>query len=93
MSVDPEQIPPYEYPVDRIAPPPFTGDRGFEGTQNRNPDGSEIGPLYVSPEGKQWIQENVFDQGLYIDWGTREIYDAETGEVKGTVPTSVPRMI
>lgn len=96
MSVDPTQMPAYQYPADDGGGPsqfPIFEDRGFEAPQNRNPDGAEIGPLYVSPEGKRWIQENVFDQGLTIDWGTREIYDGETGEVKGTVPMSVPRMI
>jgi hypothetical protein len=93
MSVDPQRGPAYSLPSSDTPPPPeFSGDSGFS-QGPRNPDGSEIGPLYVSPEGKQWIQENVYDQGLYIDWGTREIFDADTGEVKGTVPTSVPRMI
>lgn len=91
MSIDPQAGRPYQPPVDYIPPPEFEGDTGFSVPQN--PDGSELGPLYVSPEGKVWIQENVYDRGLFIDWGTREIYDAETGEVKGTVPTSVPRMI
>lgn len=93
MSVDPERMPAYQYPVDDggSPPPPTFQDPGFSGP--RNPDGSDIGPLYLSPEADRWVQENVIDQGWMIDWGNREIFDPNTGEVKGTVPTSVPRMI
>lgn len=58
-----------------------------------NPDGSEIGPLVMTPEGEQWCQENVIDKGYNIDWATREIFDPETGERHGTVPTSLPRVL
>lgn len=94
VSIDPKAGPAYQAParpVDAIEPPEFSGDTGFSGPQN--PDGSDIGPLYLSPEAEQWVNDNVVDQGYMIDWGTREIFDPETGEVKGTVPTSIPRMI
>ena len=92
MSVDPQRGPIYSYPPsDTPLPPEFTGDPGFsQGTPN--PDGSEIGPLHVSPEGERWIQENVIDKGYYIDWGSRMVFDAETGEDIMPVPTSLPRM-
>lgn len=67
-------------------------DPRFIGTVNRNPGGEEAGGLYVSPEAEQWLQINVVDKGLFVDWGTREIYDPETGEVFGTVPTHFPKM-
>ena len=57
-----------------------------------NPDGSEAGPLYLTPEAEQWLNENVWDRGLVVDWGTREIFDPNTGEVKGIVPRTFPRM-
>ena len=91
MSIDPTQIPSYEYPVDGVAPRPEPRDPGFE--LPTNPDGSDIGPLHLSPDAERWVQQNVTDFGYVIDWGTREIIDPETGEVKGTVPTSVPRLV
>lgn len=66
-------------------------DPGFSAPAN--PDGSDDGPLRLSPEGERWINQNVVDHGYVIDWGTREIVDPESGEVKGTVPQSFPRMI
>lgn len=91
--VDPQAGRGYQYPVDGA---PSTGD-GFAGdpgfTAPENPDGAEAGPLRLTPEAETWIDQNVLDQGYLIDWGTREIFDPETGEVKGTVPTSFPRMI
>lgn len=80
-----------EYPPDAVPAPPLPRDSSFEIVPN--PDGSEIGPMYQSPEGKQWLEENVYDQGWIVDWGSRDILDPNTGEIKGTVPTSVPRMI
>lgn len=91
MSIDPQSGPAYQFPVDGAELPPFAGDRGFE--LPTNPDGSDIGPLYLSPEAEQWVESNVTAPGYVIDWGTREIIDPETGEVKGTVPTSIPRMV
>jgi hypothetical protein len=90
MSVDPSAGPAYRPPVDRLPrSPDFAGD---DYDAPVNPDGSEIGPLVMTPEGEQWCQENVIDKGRYINWGTREIFDPETGEIFGTVPKSLPRM-
>lgn len=91
MSVDPTAGPGYQYPTDGIPQRPMPQDSGFE-SGPRNPDGSDIGPLYLSPDAERWIQQNVTDFGYIIDWGTREIVDTDTGEVKGIIPTSVPRM-
>lgn len=82
-----------DYPPDGVPPIGPADDEGFSLPSNGNPDGSDIGPLYATPEGDQWLQQNVTDQGLVIDWGNREIFDPKTGEVKGTVPKFVPRMI
>lgn len=82
-----------EYPPDGIPSSPAPTDPGFNDASRRNPDGADIGPLYATPEGDQWLQENVTDHGFIIDWGNREIFDPHTGEIKGTVPKFVPRMI
>lgn len=90
----PSDPPPPDYPYDGNPPPiQEPHDPGFRQPALRNPDGSDIGPLYATPEGDRWLQENVTDRGYVIDWGTREYFDPETGEVKGIVPTSVPRII
>jgi hypothetical protein len=91
MSIDPGRGPAYQYP-DSVPEPEFAGDRGFEAPP-QNPGGGEVGPIHFSPEARDWIKQNVIDQDYVIDWGTREIIDPETGEVKGTVPTEVPRMV
>jgi hypothetical protein len=97
MSVDPSRGPRYqgppttEYPPDGVPTTRMPTDERFEVLPN--PDGSEIGPLQVSVEGQQWIEENVYRPGFVIDWGTREIIDPDTGEVRGTVPRSVPKMV
>jgi hypothetical protein len=99
MSVDPRHGPAYQgpatqtnYPPDSVPPIQPSRDRGFTQQEIRNPDGADAGPLYVSPEADKWLQEHVTDQGLMIDWGTYEIFDPVTGEVKGTVPRFFPRM-
>jgi hypothetical protein len=98
MSVDPRgggiyrPASPDEYPPDHVPPIQPSTDREFIMPANSNPDGSDAGPLYATPEAERWLQENVADRGLVIDWGTREIFDPETGEVHGTVPRSFPRM-
>jgi len=81
----------YEYPPDGVPTTPTPRDDGFIGVPN--PDGSEAGPLYLSPEANEWVERNVYDSGYIIDWGSREILDPNTGEVKGTVPTRFPRMM
>lgn len=48
----------------------------------------EANGFYLSPAAEVWIRSHVQDLGYVIDWGTREIIDPNTGEVKGTVPTS-----
>jgi hypothetical protein len=97
MSVDPRQGRPYqppdEYPPDHVPPIQPANDPGFIQGELRNPDGADAGPLYATPEADRWLQENVTDQGLMIDWGTREIFDPNTGEVKGIVPRTFPRMM
>lgn len=92
MQLDPQAGPAYQYPANDGGPEPapFTGDPGFN--LQGNPDGSDIGPLYMSPEAERWVQENVIDHGYAIDWVTREILD-RNGEVKGTVPTEIPRIV
>lgn len=92
MSIDQSKIPAYQYPADDAGPTPdLPTDPGFSGP--RNPDGSDIGPLYLSPEAEKWVDQNVLEQGYLIDWGRRVIFDPETGDVIGPVPTSIPRMI
>lgn len=82
---------PEQYPYDDVPVTPVPTDPGIRVVPN--PDGSEVGPLYVSPEADRWIKANVYDRGLVVDWGSMEIFDPETGEVKGTVPKSFPKMI
>lgn len=91
MSVNPNQGPAYQYP-DSVPEPEFAGDDKFYAPTIK-PGEEEAGPLRVSPEANEWIQRNVTDHGYLIDWGNREIFDPETGEVHGTVPTSFPRMV
>lgn len=92
MSVDPRVLdgPAYSIPQEIVPVRPEPQDPGFSGPQN--PDGSNIGPLYLSPEAERWIDQNVIDQGYVIDWGTREIINPETGEVKGAIPPTIDRM-
>lgn len=92
---DPSRPRPEDIPALIDSATRFPGDTGFQRDPNvpQNPDGSEIGPLYLSPAAEAWIEENVTRHGWYIDWGNREIFDADTGEVKGTVPTELPRML
>lgn len=89
-SIAPETARQSPLPYDNVPVTPLPRDPGFEKVPN--PDGSELGPLYQSPEGKQWLDEHVYNQGLIVDWGSRDILDPDTGEIRGTVPTSVPRM-
>ena len=91
MPVDPASGPAYQIPYDNAPSEPLPEDAGFE--RPVNPDGSDAGPLYLSPDADRWIQQNVTDYGYVIDWGTREIIDPNTGDVKGTVPTAFDRMI
>lgn len=92
MSVDARAGRAYQIPSSDVpSGPEFAGDPYYNAPHN--PDGSDIGPLYLSPEAEQWVSQNVTDYGYVIDWGTREVIDPNTGEVKGSVPTSVPRMI
>lgn len=81
-----------DYPPDSVPPIAPARDPGFTQPALRNPDGADAGPLYASPEAEQWLKENVQDQGLVIDWGTREIFDPVTGEIKGVVPKFFPKM-
>ena len=91
MSVDPTTGPSYEYSdIDAVPAPEFAGDEGFE--RPMNPDGSDLGPMYLSPDARRWVKTEVIDRGYVIDWGTREIYDPETDRVIGPVPSDVPRM-
>lgn len=94
MSVSPQQGPAYAYAAasqyDEVPDRPLPRDPGF--IKVPNSDGSEIGPLYLSPDAERWIKENVNDPGYVVDWGTREIIDPEDGSVKGSVPTTVPRL-
>lgn len=95
MSVDPNVGPRYvPPPPDSVSPPgeDFAGDAGFQAPALR-PGEEEAGPLYLSPEAQEWVRRNVTDPDYVIDWGTREVIDPDTGEVKGTVPRSFPRMI
>jgi hypothetical protein len=91
MSVSPSQGPAYQYP-DSVPDPEFAGDDRFYAPTVK-PGEEEAGPLRVSPEASEWIDRNVLDHGYVIDWGTREIIDPETGESKGTIPTSFPRVV
>lgn len=91
MSVDPTSGPAYQLPYDNVPDDPLPIDAGFE--HPVNPDGSEAGPLYLSPDAQRWVDQNVTDHGYVIDWGTREIIDPNTGEVKGTIPATFDRMV
>lgn len=94
MAVDPSSGPAYAPPTqyDNVSPEqPLPQDPGFE-MPAVEPGEEEAGPLKLTPEAETWIKMNVLDRGYVIDWGTREIVDPHTGEVKGTVPTSFPRM-
>jgi hypothetical protein len=93
MAVDPTVGPAYQIPADGVPVEQPLPDPGYADDMVRNPDGSDAGPLYLSPDAERWINQNVIDRGYRIDWGTREIYDPETGEVKGTVPAVFDRMI
>ena len=91
MEVNPQGGPACQIPYDNVAPAPTPQDPGFE--MPSNPDGGEAGPLHLSPDAERWVTQNVTDQGYVIDWGTREIIDPETGEVKGMIPATFDRMI
>jgi hypothetical protein len=59
-------------------------DPGFkQADADPNGDGSDAGPMYASPAARAWMQEYVYDQGYLVDWGNRQVYDAETGEDVG----------
>jgi hypothetical protein len=92
MSVDPQSGPSYQYPADSAPTRPEPVDPGFYAPASATPD-EDISPLHVTPAGQEWIRRNVIDQDYVIDWGTREVIDPETGEVKGTVPSQVPKVI
>lgn len=93
MSVNPRGGPAYIGPVyDDPEPRPLPQDPGFSKPATL-PGEEEAGPLYLSPEAERWVEQNITAPGYVIDWGTREIIDPETGEVKGTVPTTFDRMI
>lgn len=66
-------------------------DPRFAGEVNRNPDGAEAGPLYLSPEAKLWMRQ-IIDAGFSVDWGTNTIFNPDTGE-EYPVPTSFPKMM
>jgi len=55
-------------------------DPRFLGEVNRNPDGEDAGPLYMSPMALDWYQANVWDRGFAIDWGTGTAFNPDTGE-------------
>ena len=84
-----------DYPYD--SPPRGTGQEGpeidprFIGEVNRNPNGAEAGPLYLSPEAQIWMRE-IIDAGFSVDWGTNTIFNPDTGE-EYPVPTSFPKMM
>lgn len=88
---DPSGGRPYQPPVDYIPPRETPDDRGFQ--QPVNPDGADIGPLYINPAYDYWFKEHVTDPGYVIDWGNYEIIDPQTGDVVEPVPKSIPRMI
>jgi len=67
-------------------------DPRFAGKLNRNPDGADAGPLYATPEAAQWLKENVIDRGYFIDWGTYEAFNPDTGD-RFKLPTEYPAML
>lgn len=76
---------------DAVPDQPLPQDPGFTAEPIRAGE-EQAGPLQLSPEAERWIAQNVTDHGYAIDWGTREIFDPNTGEVKGTVPTTFDRI-
>lgn len=96
--VDPRDLtgPPIaeQYPYDNL--PQGTGQQGpeidprFIGEVNRNPNGEQAGPMYLSPEAKVWMR-NIVQAGFSVDWGTRTIFNPDTGE-EYPVPDSFPTM-
>ena len=92
MAVDPQVGAAYNYPVDDIPDEPLPQDPGFS-MPVLPPGEEEAGPLHLSPDAERWVERNVTDPGYVIDWGTREVIDPNTGEVKGTVPATFDRMI
>ena len=59
---------------------------------NRNPDGADAGPIYMTPEAERWYQENVIDKGWATDWGAGMIMD-EQGEYVLEAPRYFPKMM
>jgi hypothetical protein len=80
-------------PYDNVPVTPSPEDSGFGHPAVSNPDGSDAGPLYLSPEAEQWVDENIIGPGYVVDWGNRDIIDPNDGSVKGKVPKSFPRMM
>ena len=81
-------------PYDNVEPidTPRTPGRGFQLEPNANPDGADIGPQYISPQGARWIEENLWDQGLSADIGLGVIIGPD-GQVVGELPKFIPRMM
>jgi len=53
---------------------------------NANPDGADAGPMYVSPAAELWLDQNVYDQGYYVNWGTRQVIDENGHPIGLEVP-------
>jgi hypothetical protein len=83
-----------EYPYDSpgsAATYPGEPDTGYRKPQNPEQWHGDFGPFYQSPEFSQWLQQNVWDQGLYVDWGNMTIIDGD-GNIVGQLPRTPPRM-
>lgn len=99
----PIEAPSDDLPI-RAAPPrsrydnaePFdierTVDPVFQQQPNRNPNGADIGPEYMTPRGRQWIADNIWSQGWSADIGAGTIIDAE-GTIIGELPEFIPQMM
>lgn len=84
--------PPARLPYDNVLPdegPQFRDPR-YPDEMNRNPDGADAGPLYMTPDAEQWYQENVIDKGWAVDWGSGTIID-EKGRDVMDAPRVFPR--
>lgn len=88
----PMDLPPYNYSNadDENLPPVYDNQQFMPAspaeTNQFNPN------LASSGEIAQWLDENVFSQGLSVDGKTGDIIDPEDGSIKGKVPTLYPRV-
>ena len=72
----------------RVVPPEEQSSNPEDAPYVPEETSEEANGLYLSPAAEQWIATNVQRPGWVIDWGTREILDPNTGEVKGRVPVT-----